>query len=141
MGGLNQPIVTITRDTASGTRGAFEDILKLKKKILGKNVSAISQKAQVASGNGALKTMVASNPYAIGYISLGTVDQSVSALSIDGVQANVDNVKNGTYKVARPFLVLYKEGSPSLETQKFLDWMTSKEAQKLVDDKGYIPIK
>ena len=84
--------------------------------------------------------MVASNPYAIGYISLGTVDNSVNALPIDGVEANVDNVKNGSYKVARPFLVLYKDGQPSAETQKFLDWMVSTEAQALVDSKGYISV-
>lgn len=140
VGGADKPIVAITRDTASGTRGAFEDIMKLKKKISGKKVSAISQRAQVANGNGALKTMVASNPYAIGYISLGTVDGSVNALSIDGTAASVDNVKNGSYKVARPFLVLYKEGQPSAQTQKFLDWMVSADAQALVDKKGYISV-
>ncbi|NVD08853.1 phosphate ABC transporter substrate-binding protein [Vibrio sp. JPW-9-11-11] len=140
VGGADKPIVAITRDTASGTRGAFEDIMKLKKKISGKKVSAISQRAQVANGNGALKTMVASNPYAIGYISLGTVDNTVNALAIDGTPASVDNVKNGSYKVARPFLVLYKEGKPSAETQKFLDWMLTPEAQELVEKKGYIAV-
>jgi len=140
VGGEDKPIVAITRDTASGTRGAFEDIMKLKKKISGKKVSAISQRAQVTSGNGALKTNVASNPYSIGYISLGTVDSSVKALSIDGVAANVANVKNGSYKVARPFLVLYREGQPSAETKKFLDWIVAGDAQKLVAKKGYIAI-
>ncbi|WP_070969285.1 phosphate ABC transporter substrate-binding protein [Vibrio sonorensis] len=140
VGGADKPIVAITRDTASGTRGAFEDIMKLKKKISGKKVSAISQRAQVANGNGALKTMVASNPYAIGYISLGTVDSSVQALAVDGTPATVDNVKNGTYKVARPFLVLYKEGKPTAETQKFLDWMLTDEAQSIVEKKGYISV-
>ena len=140
VGGADKPIVAITRDTASGTRGAFEDIMSLKMKISGKKVSAISQRAQVANGNGALKTMVASNPYAIGYISLGTVDNTVNALAIDGVDATVANVKNGSYKVARPFLVLYKEGKPSAETQKFLDWMLTEDAQKLVDQNGYISV-
>ncbi len=125
VGGADKPIVAITRDTASGTRGAFEDIMSLKKKISGKSVSAISQRAQVANGNGGLKTMVASNPYAIGYISLGTVDGSVHALAIDGSDATVENVKAGSYKVARPFLVLYKKGKPSAEAQKFLDWMVT----------------
>ncbi|CAE6930800.1 ABC-type phosphate transport system [Vibrio sp. B1REV9] len=140
VGGSDKPIVAITRDTASGTRGAFEDIMSLKMKVSGMKVSAISQRAQVANGNGALKTMVASNPYAIGYISLGTVDSSVNALPIDGVEASVDNVKNGSYKVARPFLVLYKDGKPSAEAQKFLDWMLTDEAQALVDQKGYISV-
>ncbi|MDW6005040.1 phosphate ABC transporter substrate-binding protein [Vibrio mangrovi] len=140
VGGNDKPIVAITRDTASGTRGAFEEIMELKKKIGGKKVSAISQRAQVANGNGGLKTMVASNPYAIGYISLGSVDSTVHPLAIDGIAANVTNVKNGSYKVARPFLVLYREGKPSAETKKFLDWMLTKEAQKIVDNKGYISI-
>ncbi|ANU38633.1 phosphate ABC transporter substrate-binding protein [Vibrio scophthalmi] len=140
VGGADKPIVAITRDTASGTRGAFEDIMKLKKKISGMKVSAISQRAQVANGNGALKTMVASNPYAIGYISLGTVDGSVNALDINGTPASVANVKNGTYQVARPFLVLYQEGKPSAETQKFLDWMLTADAQALVEQKGYISV-
>jgi phosphate transport system substrate-binding protein len=140
VGGEDKPIVAITRDTASGTRGAFEDIMSLKKKIADKTVSAISQRAQVANGNGGLKTMVASNPYAIGYISLGTVDNTVHALAVDGVEASVDNVKSGTYKVARPFLVLYKEGKPSMETQKFLDWMLSDAAQALVGEQGYISV-
>ncbi|MGF1698535.1 phosphate ABC transporter substrate-binding protein [Vibrio kyushuensis] len=140
VGGADKPIVAITRDTASGTRGAFEDIMKLKMKVNDIKVSAISQRAQVANGNGALKTMVASNPYAIGYISLGTVDESVNALAVDGTEASVDNVKNGSYKVARPFLVLYKQGQPTAEAQKFLDWMLTDEAQQLVDNKGYISV-
>lgn len=140
VGGQDKPIVAITRDTASGTRGAFEEIMELKRKISGKTVSAISQRAQVANGNGGLKTMVASNPYAIGYISLGSVDATVHPLAIDGVAATVMNVKNGSYKVARPFLVLYKQGKPSAETQKFLDWMLTADAQKIVDKKGYISI-
>ncbi len=141
VGGEDKPIVAITRDTASGTRGAFEEIMELKMKINGVSVSAISQRAQVASGNGALKTSVASNPYSIGYISLGSVDATVHPLAIDGVEPNVADVKNGSYKVARPFLILYKEGKPSAETQKFLDWMLSDEAQQIVAKEGYIPVK
>lgn len=140
VGGEDKPIVAITRDTASGTRGAFEEIMELKMKVSGQTVSAISQRAQVANGNGGLKTMVASNPYAIGYISLGTVDNSVHALAIDGVNASVENVKSGSYKVARPFLVLYKKGQPSAETQKFLDWMLTDEAQEIVGSHHYISV-
>lgn len=140
VGGEDKPIVAITRDTASGTRGAFEDIMGLKMKVNDMKVSAISQRAQVANGNGGLKTMVASNPYAIGYISLGTVDNTVHPLAIDGVEASVDHVKDGSYKVARPFLVLYHEGRPTPTAQKFLDWMLTKDAQKLVKANGYIDI-
>ena len=140
VGGESKPIVVITRDTASGTRGAFEDIMSLKRKVNGMTVSAISQRAQVANGNGGLKTMVASNPYAIGYISLGTVDNTVHPLDVNGVSATVENVKNGSYQVARPFLVLYKKDKPTPETKKFLDWMLSHQAQAIVKDHGYIDI-
>ncbi|MGL6313829.1 phosphate ABC transporter substrate-binding protein [Vibrio sp. WXL103] len=139
VGGADKPIVAVTRDTASGTRGAFEEIMSLTKKVNGQKVSAISQHAQVTNGNGHSKTMAAQNPYAISYISLGSVDSSVLAVSVDGTTATVENVKNGTYKVARPFQVLYK-GKPAANTQQFLDWMLTDEAQAIVEQQGYIAV-
>lgn len=141
VGGQDKPIVVATRDSASGTRGAFEDIMKLKKKVNDYKVSAISQKAQVASGNGQLKTLVANNPYAIGYISLGSVDTSVKALAIDGVKPSVEAIKKGQYGVQRPFLVLYKDGRPSKTALAFLDWIQTPEAQSIVSKKGYISVQ
>ena len=140
VGGEDKPIVVATRDTASGTRGAFEDIMSLKKKINGINVSAISQKAQVASGNGQLKTTVANNPFAIGYISLGSVDDTVKPLTIDGHKPSVAAIKAGDYSVQRPFIVVYKEGRPSKEALDFLTWAQSPTAQQIVADKGFISI-
>ncbi|CAG19805.1 phosphate ABC transporter substrate-binding protein [Photobacterium profundum] len=140
VGGEDKPIVVVTRDTASGTRGAFEDIMSLKKKINDITVSAISQRAQVTSGNGQLKTTVANNPFAIGYISLGTVDDSLKALSIDGHVPSVAAIKSGEYQVQRPFLVLYKTSKINPTTQSFLDWTLTTEAQKIVSAKGYIAV-
>ncbi|NAW67386.1 phosphate ABC transporter substrate-binding protein [Photobacterium halotolerans] len=140
VGGEDKPIVVATRDTASGTRGAFEDIMSLKRKINGKSVTAISQRAQVASGNGQLKTMVASNPFAIGYISLGSVDGSVKPLSIDGHAPSVEAIKAGDYGVQRPFLVLYKDGRPSKEALEFLNWIKTADAQALVAKEGYVSV-
>ncbi|KLV11569.1 MULTISPECIES: phosphate ABC transporter substrate-binding protein [Photobacterium] len=140
VGGEDKPIVVATRDTASGTRGAFEDIMSLKKKVNGTSVSAISQRAQVASGNGQLKTIVANNPFAIGYISLGSVDGSVKPLSIDSHKPSVEAIKAGEYGVQRPFLVVYKEGRPSKAALDFLNWVQSEEAQKIVADKGFISV-
>lgn len=140
VGGNDQPIVAITRDTASGTRGAFEEIMKLKRKIGGKEVSAISQRAQVANGNGSLKVMVASNPYAIGYISLGSVDPSIQSLSVNGFSASVANVSKHLYDVRRPFLILYKKSPKSEEVTKFIKWILSGEAQDRVRERGYISI-
>ncbi|MBY5944014.1 phosphate ABC transporter substrate-binding protein [Photobacterium rosenbergii] len=140
VGGEDKPIVVATRDTASGTRGAFEDIMDLKMKVNDVSVSAISQRAQVASGNGQLKTIVANNPFAIGYISLGSVDESVNPLSIDNHEPSVEAIQAGEYGVQRPFLVLYKEGRPSAEALDFLKWIKSPEGQKIVADKGYIAV-
>ena len=141
VGGADTPIVVATRDTASGTRGAFEDIMKLKKKINGQKVSAISQRAQVSSGNGQLKTIVANNPFAIGYISLGSVDNSIKPLAIDGQLPSVNAIKAGQYAVQRPFLVIYKNGRPSKSALAFLDWIQTPDAQKIVASKGYVAIK
>lgn len=140
IGGENKPIVVVTRDTASGTRGAFEDIMSLKKKINDIKVSAISQRAQVASGNGQLKTTVANNPFAIGYISLGSLDSSLKALSIDGHKPSVETIKTGEYQIQRPFLILYKTSKITPTTKTFLDWTLSADAQKLVAAKGYIAV-
>ncbi|ELR64804.1 Phosphate ABC transporter, periplasmic phosphate-binding protein PstS [Photobacterium marinum] len=141
VGGENKPIVVATRDTASGTRGAFEDIMSLKKKINGVKVSAISQRAQVASGNGQLKTIVANNPFAIGYISLGSVDNSVKPLAIDNHKPSIEAIKAGEYSVQRPFLVVYKEGRPSKAALEFLKWIHTPQAQNIVTEKGFISVK
>ncbi|WP_087018575.1 phosphate ABC transporter substrate-binding protein [Thaumasiovibrio subtropicus] len=141
VGGEDKPIVAITRDTASGTRGAFEDIMSLKQEINGQKVSAISQRAQVASGNGQLKTMVANNPFAIGYISLGTVDDTLTALEVDGVYPTVEAINAGDYGVQRPFLVLFKKSLINDASQKFVNWTLTSDAQKLVEGKGYIAVK
>lgn len=140
VGGENKPIVVITRDTASGTRGAFEDIMGLKRKINGREVSAISQRAQVGNGNGVIKTIVANNPFAIGYISLGSIDKSLKPLKVNGIAPSAAAVAVGDYKVARPFLVLSKNGKTSKSADAFLSWVISPSGQKIISDKGYISI-
>lgn len=139
IGGENKPIVVVTRDTASGTRGAFEDIMGLKRKVNGISVSAISQRAQVGNGNGVVKTIVANNPLAIGFISLGSIDDSLKPVKVNGVDASAQNVSSGDYKVSRPFLVLNKENHLSPSGRQFLTWVISKDGQKIVGDNGYIP--
>lgn len=141
VGGEDKPIVVVTRDTASGTRGAFEDIMGLKKKVKGVKVSAITQRAQVGNGNGVVKTIVANNPFAIGYISLGSIDKSLKALSVDGHMPSSQAVQAGDYQIARPFLVLYRDGKPSEQAQQFLAWVLSKEGQAIISQKGYIAVQ
>ncbi len=139
VGGENRPIVVVTRDAASGTRGAFEDIMSLKRTVNDMKVSAITPTAQVGNGNGMVKTIVANNPYAIGYISLGSVDDSLRALSVDGFAANDANIATGDYGIARPFVVLVKEDVATQATE-FIDYILSDNGQKLVVEQGYIRV-
>ncbi|GAA5187246.1 phosphate ABC transporter substrate-binding protein [Ferrimonas gelatinilytica] len=140
VGGEKGPIVAVTRDTASGTRAGFEDVLGLKQKINGIKVSAISPRTQVANGNGMVKTTAGQNPNAIGYISLGTVDNTVKALDINGVDALVGNVQSGRYPVARSFVLMTGPTTPEY-AKAFIDWILSDEGQSIVAKKGYVPAK
>ena len=140
VGGSDSPIVVVTRDPASGTRGAFEDIMNLQDRDEnGTKFSAIFSGAQVAAGNGAVKTTVAQNQYAIGYISLGSVDDSLKALSVDGAEATGANISSGAYGVARPFVLLHGE-ELSEASKAYMNWMLSSEGQKVVEEKGYISV-
>ncbi|MGL5335167.1 MAG: phosphate ABC transporter substrate-binding protein [Enterovibrio sp.] len=139
VGGAKKPLVVVTRDTASGTRSAFEEIMGLKKKVKNMTVSAISQRAQVANGNGVVKTIVSQNPYAIGFISLGSVDSSLKAIKVEGSAPSIANVASGQYKVARPFLLLSKDATMTPAATQFLNWIISKEGQEIVKDHGYVP--
>ena len=140
VGGENRPIVVVTRDAASGTRGAFEDIMGLKRKVNEMEVSAITPRAQVGNGNGMVKTIVANNPYAIGYISLGSVDDSLSALSVDGVKPTSESIAVGEYAIARPFIVLTKSNVAPQAIQ-FIDYILSDKGQQLVAEQGYIRVQ
>ncbi|MEH6626507.1 MAG: phosphate ABC transporter substrate-binding protein [Motiliproteus sp.] len=140
VGGAKSPIVVITRDSASGTRAGFESTLGLTRKINGIKVSAIYPRAQVANGNGMVKTTVAHNVYAIGYISLGTVDESVQALSINDVAPSVATIQTGEYPIARPFTLLYRDDAPAA-AMAYMNWILSDEGQAIVARKGYVPVK
>ena len=137
--GKNSPIVVVTRDAASGTRGAFESIMSLTRKINGITVSAISATAQVGNGNGMVKTIVANNPYAIGYISLGSVDGSLSAVSVDGAVPSTASIISGDYTIARPFILLVKEDITA-QANEFIDYILSEDGQKLIEEQGYIRV-
>jgi phosphate transport system substrate-binding protein len=92
-------------------------------------------------GTGAIKAEVSRNADAIGYISLGSVDSTIKALDVDSVAGNTNNVKNGSYKIARPFILLYKKSVPlNAQTKAFLDWTMSTEGQAIVS-KSWISVK
>jgi phosphate transport system substrate-binding protein len=132
IGGMDKSINIYTRDAASGTREVFW------KKALAKG--DISAKALFSASNGAMKTAVSQDPYAIGYLSVGYIDQSVAPVALDGVVPTLENVKQGKYKIARGLYSNTKGASNAL-AQKFIDYLYSVEGQQLVAQTGFIPVK
>jgi phosphate transport system substrate-binding protein len=123
-------IAVVSREAGSGTRGAFEELVELKALVKGANES---------TSTGAIKAGIAQNADAIGYISLGSLDSSVKAVSVGGVRATTANVVKGTYKIARPFIVLSKSNAHA-ESKAFLTWMLSRQGQTIVKT-SWIPVK
>jgi phosphate transport system substrate-binding protein len=132
LGGNDKAIVLVSREEGSGTRTAFQDL------ILGKDV-LIADSAILQSSNGAIRTIVASNPYAISYLSFGYIDNEVKALSLEGVPATIDNARNGTYPAVRPLLFITKT-QPTGLVKTFIDFCLSDEGQAIVA-KDYITVK
>jgi phosphate transport system substrate-binding protein len=139
VGGKDQEILVVTREEGSGTRSAFEELMKLQEKKDDKTVSFIRSDALVGDGNGAIKANIASKDNAIGYTSLGFVDTSIKKATLDGVECTVENVKNKTYAISRPFLMLTK-GEIRPEVQAFLDFILGDKGQEVVGSK-YIKVK
>lgn len=132
VGGKDMEIVVVSREDGSGSRDAFQE-------IVGYESGQLIRNAIVASGNGNIKTTVAMNKHAIGFISFEYIDESVSAMNINGVEALAENVLSGEYLLSRPFLFVYKEGVPEVATQ-FMDYILSPDGQKIVESAGAIPI-
>lgn len=139
VGGNDAQILVVTREDGSGTRSAFEELLKLQETKDGKTVSYMKSDALVADSNGAVKANVSSKADAIGYTSLGYVDDTLKKISVDGIECTVENVKNKNYAISRPFLMLTK-GDLAPEVQAFLDFIKGDKGQEVVGEK-YITIK
>jgi len=117
-------IAVVSREEGSGTRGAFEELVGFQGRLLAG--------ANESTSTGAIKAGIAQNADAIGYISLGSVDDTISAISVGGVAASTANVVNGSYKIARPFIVL-TGSNVHAETTAFVNWMLSAEGQAIVN--------
>ncbi len=131
-------ISVVSREDGSGTRGAFIELFGVEEKQAdGTKVDNTTIDAEIANSTSIVLSTVAGNPNAIGYISLGSMNDTVKALKIDGAEATVDNIKSGTYKIYRPFNIATKaEISPI--TQDFINFILSTDGQAVVEDKGYI---
>ena len=133
-------ISVISREEGSGTRGAFIELFGIEEKDdSGEKIDNTTEDAQVTNNTSVMMTSVAGNPQAIGYISLGSLDDSVKALKVDGAEATAENVKNDTYKIARPFNIAITE-EVSEAAQDFISYILSQEGQKIVEDNGYISV-
>ena len=133
-------ISVISREEGSGTRGAFIELFGLEEKDdSGEKIDNTTEDAQVTNNTSVMMTSVAGNPQAIGYISLGSLDDSVKALKVDGAEATAENVKSDAYKIARPFNIATTE-EVSEAAQDFISYILSQEGQKIVEDNGYISV-
>lgn len=132
IGGIDAPITVVSREDGSGTRDAFTNIVMNKEDIVN---SAIIQ-----NSTGAVKTTVAGDKNAIGYVSMSKVDQEVKALNIDGIKASEANVKAGTYKLQRPFIYITKD-TPQGLAQAFIDFVLSEDGQNIIVEEGAFKIK
>ena len=135
---LEGPITVISREDGSGTRGAFIELFGIEvKNDAGEKVDMTTDDAEITNSTSVMMTSVAGNTEAIGYISLGSLKDTVKAVKIDGAEATVDNIKSGTYKIARPFNIATK-GEVSDVAQDFIKYIMSEDGQKVVEDNGYI---
>lgn len=131
-------INVMTREDGSGTRSAFIELFGIEEKDEnGEKIDNTIVTAETTNSTSVMMTSVAGDPSAIGYISLGSLNDTVKALQIDGVDATVENIKNGTYKASRPFNIAVKDGI-SETAQDFINFIMSDEGQKVVEDNGYI---
>ena len=132
-------ISVITRESGSGTRGAFEELVSKDGVALedAELVKGISEQ----SSTSAVISQVASIPTAIGFVSLGSVDSSVKVLTLNGVEANSTNVINDSYDLKRPFVIAYNPDNTLTDlTQDFIDYLNSADAQDIIVEEGYVTV-
>lgn len=131
------PITVVSREDGSGTRGAFIELFGVQEEQNGEKVDMTTTEASITNSTSVMLTSVAGDPYAIGYVSLGSLDDTVKAVKIDGVEATGENVSNGSYKIARPFNIVTKDGLSDV-AQDFIDYMMSADGQAIIEENNYI---
>lgn len=136
----SESINVISREEGSGTRGAFIELFGVQgKDASGNKVDNTTEEATISNSTSVVMTSVAGDNYAIGYISLGSLNDTVKALKIDGAEATADNIKSGAYKISRPFNIV-TQGTVSAVAQDFINFIMSADGQSVVNDNGYITV-
>ena len=131
-------ITIVSREDGSGTRGAFIELFGIEEKKDGEKVDMTTDDAQITNSTSVMLTTVAGDDYAIGYVSLGSLNDTVKALKIDGEEATEQNIKDGKYKICRPFNIATKKGADNEVAKDFIAYIMSKEGQQVISDNGYI---
>jgi phosphate transport system substrate-binding protein len=129
LGWIDRKIDAVTREEGSGTRSAFEDLVMKKKEI--------DDGIMVQDSNGSVKEVVATDPYAMGYISLGLLDEKVKPVAIDGVAPSIKSIKTGRYKIVRPFLYI-TNGELDTYAKQFVDFILSRDGQTILKKEGLV---
>ena len=138
--GASGEITVVSREDGSGTRGAFIELLGIEEKNAdGEKEDMTTEAAKITNSTSVMITTVESDVNAIGYISLGSLNDSVTAVKVDGTEATAENVAAGTYKVQRPFNIATKDGLSDV-AQDFIHFIMSKEGQAVVEENGYIAV-
>jgi phosphate transport system substrate-binding protein len=132
LGAPPHPIILVNREEGSGTRESFQ------KCVMGKEETALESLVQ--DSNGAIRQVVSNDPYAIGYISLGLVNEKVKALKISGIEPSLTNIEIGKYTLVRPFLFIFN-GEPEGEAKSFLEFVLSSPAQELLSKEGLVAVR
>lgn len=133
-------INVVSREDGSGTRGAFIELFGVEEKNdAGEKIDNTTDEAIITNSTDVMLTTVSGDEYSIGYVSLGSLNDSVKAVSIDGAEATVDNIKSGDYTIARPFNIATK-GTPSDVAQDFINFIMSADGQAVISDNKYIPV-
>lgn len=135
---MAQNIFPISREMGSGTRGAFVEIFEIHKEVRNKKIDATTKKAEITNSTGVMITTIANSKNSIGYISLGSLNNTIKAVKINGVSPSVQNINNKTYAISRPFNVVTKATNPLIDD--FLKYSLSLEAKGIVEKAGYISI-
>lgn len=131
----------VSREEGSGTRGAFIELVGLEEEVDGSKEDMTTQEAIVQNSTNGVMQTVSQDTEAIGYISLGSLNDTVKALKIEGVEATEENIVNGTYKISRPFNLAFKEAEINDLAKDFLKYCLSEDAQALTLEEGYVPLK